>query len=444
MRRRVRLGAVSKLALIAAGALAATGGSVAAQRLDASQPLVGVDYYSTDCIHAGTNLLKDAADPELERDQLFAMHASGLNSLRYTINYTSDPSVANGDRGGALPLPGGDLVEPYRSRLIRYLTDARDAGFTDVTIAFYPYGPNSPIPDSTGPYIDDWNPALYADDWRFIRAVRDLTKQYGPSESHFDLMAEGPPSDQGPADISIRTDDYIKRLYRDYVTAYAAGDVFFTVIDKIPELDDSRLSRLIRTLRSTGEPLPNWWGLDIEYTGNVAYQNLTDADATLRAYGVDGSLALGETAYENFGVADAVQRLTKTTGRRVAQVEEYPNWGQPDCWSAPYTGAAYLKVLGIEPGPLRGGVGSSGQLTLTTSDGVPITALRADRYTVLVTDASRRDNFHLVGPGVNRRTGLRFKGTARWTVHVRSGIYRYRSDRPHSRLQGRFQVLIAD
>ncbi len=109
----------------------------------------------------------------------------------------------------------------------------------------------------------------------------------------------------------------------------------------------------------------------------------------------------------------------------------------------PTPGDVYLGVLGIKLGPLRGGVDSSGQPTLRTSDGMPITALRADRYTIVVTDASRRDNFHLVGPGVNRRTGLRFKGTARWTVHVRSGTYRYRSDRPHSKLYGSFIVLSA-
>ena len=59
----------------------------------------------------------------------------------------------------------------------------------------------------------------------------------------------------------------------------------------------------------------------------------------------------------------------------------------------PTPGDVYLGVLGIKLGPLRGGVDSSGQPTLRTSDGMPITALRADRYTIVVTDASRSDNF---------------------------------------------------
>jgi hypothetical protein len=53
----------------------------------------------------------------------------------------------------------------------------------------------------------------------------------------------------------------------------------------------------------------------------------------------------------------------------------------------------------------------------------------AGRYKLIVTDRSRRDNFHLVGKGVNKRTGLRFTGTVMWPVKLERGIYRYGSDR---------------
>ena len=66
--------------------------------------------------------------------------------------------------------------------------------------------------------------------------------------------------------------------------------------------------------------------------------------------------------------------------------------------------------------------------------------LPAGAYTIVVRDRSSRDNFHLVGPGVNRRTGVRFRGTRRWRVTLRRGaVYRYRSDaRPQ--LRGRLRV----
>lgn len=431
MLTRVRIGRAGMFALAAAVALVVNIGSPAAQRADVSRPLVGADYYKTDCIHYGdTDLLKDAVNPDLEREQLYAMHASGLNSLRYTMNYTSDASLINGGHGGAVAIaPDGTMGEPYRSRFIRYLSDARDAGFADVTIAFYPYGPNSPAPYTTGSYVDDWDPSLYPADWRFVEDVHDLTKRYGPPQSHFDLMAEGPPSDGDRAQVGSRIDDFISRLYSDYVTKYGSADVFYTAIGNQHE----RLRHLIDDLESTGKPLPPWWGLDIQYTHDGAADDLAAADATLRVYGLGGSFALGETAYEDGGVASTVQSFNATAVHKVVEVEEYPSWGEPYCWSAPYTGEAYLKVLGIEPGPLRASVDGHGRLTLSTSDGVPVTALRAGRYTIVVTDASRVDDFHLIGTGVNRRTGPRFTGTRTWTVTLHGGIVRYRSDSRHAK-----------
>src|SRR5207244_3307487 len=115
---------------IAAAALAT---SASGARREAPPALVGVDYYNTDC-HGGLQLIRDAADPTLEREQLFAMHASGLNSLGLVINYSTDPNHINDDHGGAVPIePDGTLGEPYRGRLIRYLEGARSAGFADVT-----------------------------------------------------------------------------------------------------------------------------------------------------------------------------------------------------------------------------------------------------------------------------------------------------------------------
>jgi hypothetical protein len=55
-------------------------------------------------------------------------------------------------------------------------------------------------------------------------------------------------------------------------------------------------------------------------------------------------------------------------------------------------------------------------------------AAKAGRYRVLVRDASKRHNFHLVGRGVNRRTGIAFTGTTTWTLRLARGTYRYGSD----------------
>jgi Copper binding proteins, plastocyanin/azurin family len=66
-------------------------------------------------------------------------------------------------------------------------------------------------------------------------------------------------------------------------------------------------------------------------------------------------------------------------------------------------------------------------------------AVRTGRYRIVVSDRSARHNFHLRGPGVDRATGRAFKGTARWTVRIAKGTYRYGSDPEplEGRLRGR-------
>ncbi len=51
-------------------------------------------------------------------------------------------------------------------------------------------------------------------------------------------------------------------------------------------------------------------------------------------------------------------------------------------------------------------------------------------YDVVVEDRSPEHNFHLLGPGVDRRTDVEFTGTTTWTVTFVDGNYQYICD-PH-------------
>ena len=55
--------------------------------------------------------------------------------------------------------------------------------------------------------------------------------------------------------------------------------------------------------------------------------------------------------------------------------------------------------------------------------------MRRGRYLIVVSDRSRAGNFHLVGRGVNKRTGVRFRGSTRWRLRLARGTYSYGSDR---------------
>jgi hypothetical protein len=102
--------------------------------------------------------------------------------------------------------------------------------------------------------------------------------------------------------------------------------------------------------------------------------------------------------------------------------------------------AGYLR-RGATVGPcVYGSVRTGGAVSLRTWKGRPISTLEARRlYSIVVTDSSGAENFHLTGKGVDRHTGLAFRGSVRWKITFARGLYRYRSD-AHPRLQRSFTV----
>jgi plastocyanin len=61
-------------------------------------------------------------------------------------------------------------------------------------------------------------------------------------------------------------------------------------------------------------------------------------------------------------------------------------------------------------------------------------------YTFVISDKSKVHNFHLTGPGVNRKTSVGGMGTTRWTLTLRKGTYRYVCDPHASIMHGSFAV----
>src|SRR5262249_18640771 len=74
-------------------------------------------------------------------------------------------------------------------------------------------------------------------------------------------------------------------------------------------------------------------------------------------------------------------------------------------------------------------------LTLKDADASAVRRLRAGSYVIKVTDRSKTQNVHLIGAGVNRRTGIAFTGTATWRLRLKKGTLVYRSDARPVRLK---------
>ena len=110
-------------------------------------------------------------------------------------------------------------------------------------------------------------------------------------------------------------------------------------------------------------------------------------------------------------------------------------------WSAPapagWDGQFALPVVN-----LNAGVGPSGTISLKSAEGSPVRRLAAGPYAVTVRDVSAKDNFHLSGPGLERKTSVAGRGRVLWRLSLKPGLYRYRSD-AHLQLRGSFAVTAA-
>jgi plastocyanin len=86
---------------------------------------------------------------------------------------------------------------------------------------------------------------------------------------------------------------------------------------------------------------------------------------------------------------------------------------------------------------LNATVGPGFAISLRTPAGKRAARVKAGKYRITVRDRSKAHNFHLVGPGVNKSTGVRFRGKKTWTVTFRKGkTYRFRCDPHRSRMHG--------
>ena len=81
------------------------------------------------------------------------------------------------------------------------------------------------------------------------------------------------------------------------------------------------------------------------------------------------------------------------------------------------------------PSKLFGVVGPGRKLTLGKVSGRRTTTVAGGKYSIAVRDRSKTESFHLSGPGVNRKTGTKFVGSATWAVTLKAAsTYRYWSD----------------
>lgn len=135
----------------------------------------------------------------------------------------------------------------------------------------------------------------------------------------------------------------------------------------------------------------------------------------LKGPGVDMSTPIGEKQETTWTVTIGEGRYTYVCDAHASQMR------------------GYFLAGAITPTAFTGSVGPKKSISLRPKSALPGPAL------VTVNDRSKTDNFHLTGPGVNKKTGVKTRGKATWTVTLVPGRYSYKSDKT-KKLRGSFVV----
>jgi plastocyanin len=85
--------------------------------------------------------------------------------------------------------------------------------------------------------------------------------------------------------------------------------------------------------------------------------------------------------------------------------------------------------------------GPAFKITLKRANFVPVRRLKPGTYTFVVFDRSTVHNFHLKGPGIDKKTPVAFLGTKTWArLKLKKGKYNYWCDPHKANMHGSFIV----
>jgi plastocyanin len=91
------------------------------------------------------------------------------------------------------------------------------------------------------------------------------------------------------------------------------------------------------------------------------------------------------------------------------------------------------------PQTITGTVGPGFTITLKQHSR-NVLSLPPATYLFVISDKSNIHNFHLIGPGVNKKTSVGAVGKSTWRLTLRRGTYRFICDPHATTMKGKFVV----
>ena len=169
----------------------------------------------------------------------------------------------------------------------------------------------------------------------------------------------------------------------------------------------------------------------------VVTDSATEHNFHLRWPGIDRFTSVEETASETWTVTIAQCQYVYVCDPHASVMRGNFTAGNPPPPPPPPPPAPPAAAT-----KLTGTVGPGFTISLRTTAGRPVRRLKTGHYAITVRDRARDHNFHLVGAGVNRKTGVAYRGTTAkaWTVTLRKGTLRWLCDPHASQMRGSAKV----
>ena len=185
---------------------------------------------------------------------------------------------------------------------------------------------------------------------------------------------------------------------------------------------------LIRLQDAAGNPVthldPGTYTIQVADKGDIHNFHLTGP-------GVDMATDIEQ-------VATVTWTVTLTNGVYHYQCDAHPTVMRGDVTVGTASPPLPSPLAKPKPVALAAGLGPGAKISVTRA-GARLKAIKAGPVVITVNDRSAKDNFHLVGPAVNRRTSKLGKARVTWKLTLKRGLYTYRSDATPS-LKGSFRV----
>ena len=90
--------------------------------------------------------------------------------------------------------------------------------------------------------------------------------------------------------------------------------------------------------------------------------------------------------------------------------------------------------------PFYGTVAAPATITLKRANGTTVKHASPGTRKFVISDKSSAHNFHLLGPGVSKKTGIDTVVSRTWKVMLNVGTYNYRCDAHPTTMRGSFTV----